>query len=130
MSEKPQSHDQAPTVLIVDDDEDIRVLLAEALRENGLRVLEAEAGNEALALVRHQDVDAIVTDQRMPGLTGAELVQELRERNIDVPTILMTAASQVQALAARLGIDCFLAKPFGIDDLIRVVRRALDGECR
>lgn len=62
-------------------------------------------------------------------MTGAELVEQLRAADVVVPTVLITAASSVQDLARALGLRCYLGKPFGSDDLVTVVRQALDGPC-
>lgn len=123
------AHAEVCTVLVADDDDDIREVIADALRDQGLRVVEVESGARALSVARSERVDAIVTDQRMPGLTGAELVCRLRELGIVLPTILITAAGEAREIAAAAGIHCYLGKPFGLSELVAKVRRALAGDC-
>ncbi|MCK6546133.1 response regulator [Myxococcota bacterium] len=117
-------------LLIVDDDDDLRALVAEVLRAEGWRVFEARDGAEGLRLALELKPSVIVLDHRMPRLTGAEVYQQLRAQDVGATIILVTAARDVPSLAASLGIACFLGKPFDADALIELVRRAHDGDCR
>ena len=114
-------------LLVADDDDDIRHELVEALTEEGYTVLQAKDGEEVLALALTQRPDAIVLDHRMPGRTGAEVVKTLRDSGSSIPIILTTAGKDPQVLA--LDLECFLRKPFGLEDLLVMVKRALDGGC-
>ncbi|MEZ4297459.1 MAG: response regulator [Polyangiaceae bacterium] len=118
-----------PTVLIADDDDDMRAAVADLLREERqLDVVEAADGAEALEIALTTRLDAIVLDQRMPRLTGVEVVGLLRARSVRVPIILVTAARDVRELAADLGLRCYLAKPFSADEIVEQLTRALEGE--
>lgn len=114
---------RAATVLVADDDDDIRRAIVEVLEEEELLTIEAHDGEEALRLARSSRPDVIMLDYKMPGKTGADVASELRAQGVSVPIIFMTAGKDVQLAG------CFLRKPFGIDQLVTVVRRALEGGC-
>lgn len=81
-------------VLVVDDSADVRFMLGVLLEDAGMHVEEAESGAEALARLRDEDLaapDAIVLDQRMPGLTGLDVARELAAAGSDVPVVLFSA---------------------------------------
>jgi CheY-like chemotaxis protein len=112
-------------VLIADDDEDLRNALALALDVKGWTVIEARDGEEALALAREARPIVIMLDCRMPKKSGQEVYRELRGGGLDVPVLLMTAGTDVEHIAAELGIPHFLGKPFGIDELNAALDRAV-----
>ena len=117
-------------VLLADDDDDLRGAIADALRdEDAFDVVEARDGTEALALALSMHPHAIVLDHRMPGLSGAEVATRLRGAGIAIPIILVTAARDVAQLAGNAGLQCFLGKPFGVEDLVALIGRALAGHC-
>lgn len=108
-------------VLVVDDDPAIRRTVAEALDMEGYEVLEAQDGAEALDLLADADPCVVLLDMRMPVLDGWGFAAELRRRELRVPIVVMTAASNAQRWCAEIGGDDCLAKPFMLDDLYRVV---------
>lgn len=110
-------------VLLADDDDDIREALALALTGHGWEAVEARDGNEALARAVAEPFDVLILDHRMPGLLGGEVHQKLREQGVNVPVILITAASRIRDLAAQFGVPTFLGKPFALDDLLTIVDR-------
>ena len=113
-------------VLVADDDDDVRSALGDLLAGTlGCERVEARDGIEALAALRAGGIDAVLLDHRMPGLTGAEVVRQLRVEGITTPVVLMTAASDVRRLAEELGLPLWLGKPFGLDQLLDQVERAL-----
>jgi CheY-like chemotaxis protein len=127
-----------PLVLLAEDDDDVRRLVATALRKDGHSVIEARDGDE---LVEHigsallfghvrgelDPVAMVISDIRMPGQDGLEILGQLRRSDIDVAVILMSAHTDpaMRAQAEGLGADAFLSKPFEIDVLRVVVRRLL-----
>jgi two-component system response regulator (stage 0 sporulation protein F) len=113
-------------VLIADDDEDIRATLADLIANEGWRVAEARDGEQALEMVLDHAPDVLVLDQRMPGLTGAEVFHTLRARGVLVPVVLVTADRAARELAESLGIRFFLKKPFDVDDLLRMMDQAVE----
>ena len=79
-----------PNVLIVDDDEDTRVLLQGGLQQRGFTVHTVGSGAECLEWARAHDVDVVVTDIQMPGLTGVQLCEQLRARHPHILSIVLT----------------------------------------
>lgn len=113
-------------ILLVDDDEDLRSTLRDMLDDDRFEVVEASSGNAALDLVRGGlRPDLILLDYRMPGLNGGETYERLRAAGAVAPTVLITAAQAAPELASRHGIPHFLGKPFGAEDLLATVSRAV-----
>ena len=118
-------------VWIADDDESIRFVLAEALREAGVEVRAfADADSLRGALARTQP-DVVVSDIRMPGTNGLEFLADLRAAGSLLPVIVMSAFTDVASTAAayRSGAFDYLPKPFDLDEAVAAVQRAL-GESR
>jgi CheY-like chemotaxis protein len=132
-----------PLLLVAEDDDDVRRLVATALRKDGHSVIEARDGND---LVEHigsallfghvrgelDPVAMVISDIRMPGRDGLEVLAQLRRSDIDVTVILMSAHADpaTRAQAERLGADAFLPKPFEIDELRVMVRNLLAASAR
>ncbi|WP_438024134.1 response regulator [Sorangium sp. So ce233] len=120
-------------VLLAEDDRELRLLLATALRRDGYEVLEARDGNHLLEIMGESLVssggaplDIVVSDIRMPGKSGLELLAGLRRDDWSTPVVLITAFGdpETHAEAYGLGADAVLDKPLDVDDL-RVVVQAL-----
>jgi two-component system phosphate regulon response regulator OmpR len=111
--------DDAPHVLVVDDDVRIRDLLSRYLKENGYRVSQAGDGPAARASLDGLAFDLIVLDVMMPGETGFSIAQSLRE-NSDVPILMLTARSDPEdrIKGLEIGVDDYLAKPFEPRELL------------
>jgi two-component system, response regulator, stage 0 sporulation protein F len=112
------------SVLVADDDDDLRHIIVECVADEGYTVLEARDGTQALALVLAEKPEIVILDNRMPGLSGAEVVRRVRDAGGDSAIILITAATDVAKLAAEVGVPFYLGKPFGLTDLVEVLRRA------
>jgi two-component system KDP operon response regulator KdpE len=114
------------TVLIVDDEPQIRRVLRTTLTSRGYTVIEARSGDAALELIRSEHVDLILLDANMPGLSGLDTCREIRQAS-DVPIIMLTVRNterdKVQALDA--GADDYIVKPFGAEELMARIRAAL-----
>jgi two-component system response regulator PilR (NtrC family) len=115
-------------LLIVDDEQNIRETLGILLRREGFNVTLAGNGAEALDILQERDFDLIVTDMRMPHLSGIELLRKLREQGNDVAVIVVTAFSSMeQAIEAmKLGAYDYITKPFKNDEIRLVVKNALE----
>jgi two-component system sensor histidine kinase/response regulator len=117
------------TVLVVDDNAANRSLARHTLEDEGYRVLEASAGEEALAIVEREVPDCILLDVRMPGLDGFAVCERLRAlpRGADTPVVFLTALRDVETFdhALRAGGDDFLTKPVRPTELIIRVQSAL-----
>jgi len=116
------------TVLVVDDKEMLRDSVAVTLQRAGFSVLAASDGKSALEYAAQRRPDAIVTDLKMPNLTGIELIERVREIDEDMPIILMTAFGTIETAvrAMKLGAFDYITKPFEGDELVISVKRAIE----
>ena len=115
----------APTILVVDDDDDCRSLVADLLEMSGYAVLCCGSAQAAVDLARRHHPALVLADFVMPGADGAWLIQSLRAEGgalADVPVVLTTGSSTGREIAASLGISA-LEKPFDMNRLLDVVRR-------
>jgi len=114
-------------VLVVDDDLELRGLIAFALRQAGYLVLEARDGPAALGAARRENPDLIVLDVNMPRMDGFEVLRRLREEGSAVPVMMLTVRSGEEDLVRGLdlGADDYLAKPFSPRTLLARVRALL-----
>jgi len=108
----------------VDDEKTILVSLRDSLREAAIEVVTVSSGQDALPLLRDRTFDVVVSDVRMPGLDGMELLARMRADGIETPVILMTAYATVhQAVAAmRAGAYDYVTKPFPNEKVVRMVQ--------
>lgn len=115
------------TVLVVDDKEMMRDSVAGTLERAGFEVIAAPDGAVALELIAKRRPDAVVTDLRMPGLSGLELIEKVRAIDEELPIVLMTAFGTIETAvkAMRLGAFDYLTKPFEGDELIVAIKRAV-----
>jgi DNA-binding response OmpR family regulator len=120
----------APLVLVADDEEDIRALVAFRLKRAGYEVITAADGEEALLLATTRLPDLVVLDMMMPKATGLEVTRSMREHDAtkDIPVILLTARAQegdvVRGFGA--GADDYVKKPFSPQDLQARVQALLE----
>jgi two-component system KDP operon response regulator KdpE len=116
----------AATILIVDDEPQIRRVMLTTLASHGYSVMEAASGEEALEKIRSERPDLILLDVNMPGMSGLDTCAEIRTSS-DVPIIMLTIRNserdKVQALDA--GADDYVVKPFGVQELMARIRAAL-----
>lgn len=112
-------------LLIVDDDQIIRESIGDALRSDTIDVRVADSAEQALALIASKPPDVVLTDVRMPGLDGLELLRLLRSRAPDLDVVLMTAYDDMPTVvsAMREGAVEFLVKPLDLHYLRRVLDR-------
>jgi two-component system KDP operon response regulator KdpE len=114
------------TVLVADDDRDLREVLAEVLASEGWLAIQATDGLDAVEKTLALHPDALLLDEGMPQMTGSAAARELRRRGATQPMILVSATRDLHPLARELAVDGFLPKPFGVDDVLGARRRALD----
>ena len=117
------------TILIADDDEDLRLLIQVTLKDSSYTIVTVGDGHQALDLAVSTSPDLLILDWMMPGLTGYEVVRRLRThpRTARIPIVMLTAKDGDEWLAQMrpLGLSGYLVKPFSPLALIRVVREAL-----
>jgi two-component system response regulator AtoC len=118
--------DERLRVLVADDDAAVRTVLSALLEQGGFATEQASNGNEAFAKLESGDVHVLVTDLRMPGMDGMQLLSRALETRPDVPVIVLTAHGTVALAvdAMRLGAADFVEKPFDRDDVLTAVRTA------
>jgi CheY-like chemotaxis protein len=121
-----------PRILIIDDEEELRLILREALEYVGYEVVEAGNGEEGLQHYRAAPPDLIITDMAMPGKNGLETIGELRRVDPYIKIIAISGGSSigpgdVLEIAKQLGANRVLRKPFLLPDMCQAVREALQG---
>ncbi|MGE0320808.1 MAG: sigma-54-dependent transcriptional regulator [Polyangiaceae bacterium] len=115
-------------ILVVDDEANARTALAELLKEEGYSVETAADGFKALSKFEEGHPDLVLTDLKMPGMDGVELLQKVRHADPDVEVVVMTAFGAVDTAvqAMRSGATDYLTKPLNMDELVLVLERALE----
>lgn len=106
-------------ILIVDDEVEVRDLLADSVRQQGHEAIVAGSGEEGLALLAQHQPDAVFLDLVMPGVSGLEVLRQIRQRDRNLPVVVITghaSAKQIEA-AKRLGVTDCIQKPFVLNQL-------------
>lgn len=112
-------------VLVVDDEPSIRDAISEILQLDGYSVVTASNGAEALRIVDQGPPSLVLLDMRMPVLNGWDFARVLKERQVTLPIVVITAATDARAWAEEINAVDFLAKPFDLVDLLSTVERIL-----
>ncbi|MHB8811148.1 MAG: sigma-54-dependent transcriptional regulator [Desulfobulbaceae bacterium] len=117
----------AQKILVIDDDESLRRVLEYTLQEEGYEVFTAASGEEGLALFEERQPALVITDMKMPGLNGFQVLKEVKERSAEALVIIVTAFGEVDAAvkAMKLGAYDFITKPLSRDELKLTVKKAL-----
>src|SRR5258708_18513746 len=117
-----------PRILVIDDDDGVRESMARMLRGAGFNVETAATGEEGVAAAKGNVFDVILSDMRMPGISGIEVLERLRRLRVDSAFIVMTGFGTVDTAveAMKLGAVDFVQKPFFRDELLLRVRSAAD----
>ncbi len=115
------------TILIVDDEKHYRLVLSEVLQEEGYDSFTAGSGMEALDILKSQIIDLVLTDVKMPGMSGIDLLENIKEINPDLPVIIMTAFGSVEKAveAMQKGAYTFILKPFENEALIAHIEKSI-----
>lgn len=118
---------ETKTLLIVDDEEDIRENLRDFAEFKGFKVLEASNGREALAVIEAGGPDLVISDLKMPVMDGLEMLKEIQARPIEIPVVIMTAFGTMEYAinAMKNGAADFIAKPIDLPYMMRVTERVL-----
>jgi PAS domain S-box-containing protein len=127
-TEEPAAAAPAPSplsILVIDDDPDVRAFIAAALEEQGYRVSEAADGAKGLASIAKDTPDLAIVDFIMPGMSGAEVAREIRKKNPRLPVLFVSGYSETDAIKRTAPDAPLLAKPFRAEALHKAVRGAL-----
>ncbi len=118
---------QNKQILLVDDDESIRWVLNETLTDLGLKVVQTDSVTNAIEQLEQQSFDLLISDVRMPGASGIDLLKYCQQQHPDLPVIIMTAHSDLDSAvtAYTKGAFEYLPKPFDLDEVSDIVERAL-----
>ena len=117
------------TILVIDDEKNIREGLGAAFEMEGYQVRLAASGKEGLDQIAKGDIDLVVTDLRMDGISGEEVLRRVTTQNPGIPVIVLTGHGSIDAAvdAMRNGAYDFLTKPLNLDQLLMIAKRALQG---
>jgi len=120
--------EESRTLLVVDDDLAMREMLASLFMERGFAVQQAASADEALECLRDVEYDVVLSDIKMPGRSGIEMVGEIREMRPEIPVVLMTAFGSIDSVieAMRAGAFDYITKPFEAESVMITVDRALE----
>ncbi|UCD87259.1 MAG: sigma-54-dependent Fis family transcriptional regulator [Desulfobacterales bacterium] len=115
------------TILIVDDEKNYLVVLSAFLSGEGYETVTADKAQRALEIVETTDLDLVLTDMKMPSMDGIELLRRIKEKNPELPVVMMTAYGTVEKAveAMQLGAFNFVLKPFQNEALIQIIRKAV-----
>jgi two-component system NtrC family response regulator len=115
------------TILIVDDEKNYLLVLSAVLEEEGYEVLTALGGPEALEIQKSSDLDLVLTDMKMPGMDGIELLEQIKVRDLELPVIMMTAHGTIDKAveAMQKGAYSYILKPFDNERLILYAKKAI-----
>jgi putative two-component system response regulator len=115
-------------ILVVDDDASIRVYLSALLKKHGFAVIVCESAEEALTYIREEPITVVLTDIKMPNVSGLELLHEINQLNAELPVILMTGNIDIDLAieAVNKGALSFLTKPLNQEYLINAINRGIE----
>jgi two-component system response regulator AtoC len=114
-------------ILIVDDELNMRLVLSAMLKKEGFEISSASNGREALQILKSKKIAVVITDLRMPGIDGMELLTIISERHPEIPVIMITAHGTISTAveALKKGAFDYITKPFDLDDLKNVISKAI-----
>ena len=115
-------------IWVSDDDTAIRIILEENLSSSGFDVKTLSSGDDVVNELKNDKPDLILTDVQMPGMLGYDLLKHINDNYEDIPVIIMTAFTDMQAAVDSYGGGAFeyMPKPFDLDDAIQIINRALE----
>jgi two-component system NtrC family response regulator len=116
------------TILIVDDEKNYLVVLEALLSPEGYEIMTSDKAQEALRLIQESDIDLLLTDMKMPGMTGMELLEEVKKIKPEVPVIMMTAYGTIEMAVEAMKKHAYdyITKPFQNEELKLTISKALE----
>ena len=114
-------------IMIVDDEKLVRWSISSGLERDDHEVFCAQSGEEAIEKAKEVDFDLVITDFKMPGMNGAELLEQLKDLNPDTKVVVLTAYSAELSMrrAVKLGASEYIEKPFLVDEIRELVQTVL-----
>lgn len=127
-SQPAQNTNAKPTILLIDDEDRFRTALARQLEVRNFVVLDCSNGEDAIKIVRHQNPEVVILDQKMPGMDGIQTLKEIKKIRPEVQVIMHTGHGSMESarITGRHDVFDYIEKPCSLDDLIEVIRNALD----
>ena len=127
MTDQPPAGRNRGSILVVDDDGDVRFVVASGLRQAAFTVEEAETGEMALQKLTAGGIDAVISDISMPGLTGVEMLRMIRARDLDIPVVLLTGRPSLETAieAVEGGALRYLKKPAATAEIVETMDQAV-----
>ncbi|MEK6603433.1 MAG: response regulator, partial [Nitrospirota bacterium] len=116
-----------PNVLIIDDEPLMRISIADALKDEGCQVKVAATGLEGMDLIKKESFEIVISDLRLPGMDGLQILQTCKEVSPKTGVIVITAHGSVETAvgAMKMGAYDYITKPFSMDELLLIVNRLL-----
>ncbi|MFH1921802.1 MAG: SLC13 family permease [Planctomycetota bacterium] len=113
-------------ILLVDDEDQFRTALSKQLSVRGFQVLDVSNGEDAIKIVRHENLEVVILDQQMPGMDGIQTLKEIKKVRPEVQVIMLTGHGSTESarISGKNDVSFFLEKPCGIDELISVIKAA------
>ena len=117
-----------PTILLIDDEDRFRQTLARQLEVRDFEVLDTSNGEDAIKMVRHENPEVVILDQNMPGMDGIQTLKEIKKLRPEVQVIMHTGYGCMESarITGKHDVFNYLEKPCALDDLIKVIRAALE----
>lgn len=115
----------ARKILLIDDDQDLREMVAEALQEDGFDVTQAKNGERGIERLNDSDPDLIIVDLMMPKMDGFEFLSSVKSRNLKSPIVVFSGyiESETETIILEMGASAFVKKPLVYDELIGVIEK-------
>jgi diguanylate cyclase (GGDEF)-like protein len=115
-------------ILVIDDEENIRELLRELLEDENFSVSTASSGEEGIEIAKERAFDVVITDLKMPGMSGIEVIRKFKEKNSNTTVIVITGYPTIESAveAMKEGAYDYILKPFNLDHIKLVVRKAME----
>jgi DNA-binding NtrC family response regulator len=123
-----KNNSRTPTILIVDDEQDMRWLLSNIIKSEGFNVQQAVDGRDAILKIKQSPPDLVLLDIKMPNMGGMEVLEKIKEIDFSLPVIMLTAHGDIptSVQAIKMGAYDFLTKPFDNDQIMYTINRAFD----
>ncbi len=114
-------------ILVVDDEDSLRILIRNELEEKGFAVSEAATGEDALERLAEKRFTVVILDIRLPGIDGLEVLKKIREQNLAEKVIMLTGVEELKIArdSLKFGADDFLTKPYSFSNLLTCIDRVM-----